>query len=283
MRRRFPTSAQALLNLARHAKQAWLLRRTPVAPTMDLERLPTSASVSGWDLFGPGIEDEWDAVQRAGGGVFAYPNSAGGAGGVCPGERRALYYPARRRRARSVLEVGTHVGASTLYPAMALKTTPRSGRPLRLVTVDRDDVNSATHMPPPDVSGTPRENLASLGCDEFGEFVVARSVDYLPVGGRGEFDVVFQDGDHSARNVYREIPMAVSVLRPGGCLVLHDFLPALRPARPDGRVIPAPYLAVHRLRRAQPGLTVIPLSPLPWMTKLGVRASCLALLARSPR
>lgn len=279
MRRRFPASAPALLNLARNARQAWLLRRAPVAPPMDLGRLPTSASVSRWDLFGAGIEEEWDAVQRVVGEVFAYRDSADG---VCPGERRALYYLARRRRARSVLEVGTHVGASTLYLAMALKAAPPSGRPPRLVTVDREDVNSAGNALPPGVSGTPRANLASLDCDEFVEFVVARSVDYLR-GLPAAFDVVFLDGDHAASNVYREIPMALNVLRPGGCLVLHDFFPALEPVWPDGTVIPGPYLAVQRLRREQPGLTAIPLSPLPWITKMGSRASCLAVLARTER
>lgn len=99
---------------------------------MELGRLPSSASVSGWDLFGAGIEEEWDAVWRVVGGVFAFRNIGDA---VCPGGWRGLYYLTRRRQAQAVLEIGTNVGASTLYLAVALKGGPPTGRPLPLVTV----------------------------------------------------------------------------------------------------------------------------------------------------
>lgn len=43
-----------------------------------------------------------------------------GTGGVNPGDRRAIFYLVRHLRARSVLEIGTHIGASTTHVASAL-------------------------------------------------------------------------------------------------------------------------------------------------------------------
>lgn len=42
-------------------------------------------------------------------------------GGVNPGDRRAIYHLIRSLKPRSVLEIGTHIGVSTLYIALALK------------------------------------------------------------------------------------------------------------------------------------------------------------------
>ena len=48
-------------------------------------------------------------------------------GGVNPGDRRALYYLVHALRPQSLLEVGTHIGASTVFLAEALNAFFRSG------------------------------------------------------------------------------------------------------------------------------------------------------------
>ena len=63
------------------------------------------------------IEHEWNDVGKKT-AVFAIPDKTGG---VNPGDRRAIYYLIRKFRPRSVLEIGTHIGASTVYIAIALK------------------------------------------------------------------------------------------------------------------------------------------------------------------
>src|SRR5688572_2178084 len=50
-------------------------------------------------------------------GTFDIPD---GTGGVNPGDRRAIYYLISALKPGSTLEVGTHIGASTLHIASAL-------------------------------------------------------------------------------------------------------------------------------------------------------------------
>jgi hypothetical protein len=66
----------------------------------------------------------------------------GKTGAINPGDRRALFYLARAFRPAKVLEIATHVGASTMHLATALARGARS-RPPRLVTVDIEDVNGS--------------------------------------------------------------------------------------------------------------------------------------------
>ena len=68
----------------------------------------------------------------------------GKTGGVNPGDRRALWFLIKGFRPQSVLEIGTHVGASTLHIAAALKSNARKEPSIapRLVTVDVEDVNN---------------------------------------------------------------------------------------------------------------------------------------------
>ena len=87
-------------------------------------------------MFSEDIADEWQAAEKAIGEVFEYTNKGYA---VCPGERRALWYLVRRFEPQSVLEIGTHIGGSTLHIAMALKACRHIGA--GLVTVDCDDVN----------------------------------------------------------------------------------------------------------------------------------------------
>ena len=71
--------------------------------------------------------DGWDAS------LTAYIED-GKTGGVNPGDRRLLYQLTRRLKPRNVLEIGTHVGASTMHIAAA--------KPRSITTVDIVDVNA---------------------------------------------------------------------------------------------------------------------------------------------
>jgi predicted O-methyltransferase YrrM len=198
-------------------------------------------------------------------------------GGVNPGDRRALYHLVRRYEPSSVLEIGTHVAASTMSIAAALKRQPRS----RLVTVDIQDVNA------PDgfwhrfgLKRPPDQRMAAMGMADRVTFVNADSLDYLR-NCKETFDLIFLDGDHSATTVYREVPAALALLNDGGVIVLHDLFPRLRPLWSNGAIIPGPELATRRLRKENSGLTVVPLGALAWPTKLGSNVTSLALLARA--
>ena len=61
-------------------------------------------------------------------------------GGVCPGERRAIYHLIAWLKPQRVLEIGTHIGASTLVIAQALAS--HAGPDSTLLTGDVLDVNN---------------------------------------------------------------------------------------------------------------------------------------------
>jgi predicted O-methyltransferase YrrM len=221
---------------------------------------------------------EWAEVERELGALAM----TGRAGGVNPGDRRALYYLVRALKPRSMLEVGTHVGASTAAMACALRrlSATEPGSSFGLSTVDIRDVNAPT-APWRQFGSSypPSEMLQRLGCDQLATFITARSLDYL-ASCHNTYDLIFLDGDHSAAIVYREIPAALRRLRPGGLIVLHDYFPRMQPLWHDGMVSPGPYLATERLRAEGAGLRVLPFGALPWPTKLQSNVTSLALVER---
>jgi predicted O-methyltransferase YrrM len=203
------------------------------------------------------------------------------AGGVNPGDRRALFCLLRGLGAASVLEIGTHVGSSTVAMVAALALGSRLGERLspRLVTVDIVDVNDERTAPWVQLGSThsPRQMIAGMGAEGWVRFVNAPSLEFLH-GNSELFDVVFLDGSHAAKAVYREIAAALGSLEAGGFIVLHDFFPGGMPLWSNGIVIPGPWLAVERLLSEGAPIDVLPLADLPWKTKQGSRMSSLALL-----
>jgi predicted O-methyltransferase YrrM len=204
-------------------------------------------------------------------------------GAVNPGDQRALYSIVRALRPRSVLEVGTHVAASTGIMALALRQNGPlpTGAAARLVTVDLLDVND------PQVGAwkrigcdlSPTQFMRSIKVEDLVTFVTSPATDYLRAG-KEKFDLIFLDGDHSASGVYQEIPAACALLNPNGLIVLHDYFPGLQPLWSDGAVVPGVQLAVERLQAENYPVVVEPLGALPWPTKQGSNVSSLAVLCR---
>lgn len=197
-------------------------------------------------------------------------------GSVNPGDRRALSALVDHLRPNSVLEMGTHTGTSALTMAATLRALDFPGR---IVTVDIMDVNAPNGpwteigMPAP-----PRELAARLGSSQV-DFHVASSLSFLRETDL-KFDLIFLDGDHAASAVYREVPLALRHLLPGGWLLLHDYFPRLQRLWPASELIHGPWLGTERLRREGAALRAIPLGELPWETKHGTRITSLAALAR---
>jgi predicted O-methyltransferase YrrM len=205
-------------------------------------------------------------------------------GAVNPGDQRALYYIARALRPRSILEVGTHVAASTGILALGLRhnAAQSSSAPPRLVTVDIMDVNDPMRGAWKRIGcdQSPSQFVQSIHVEDIVTFVTQPATDYLR-NSREKFDLIFLDGDHSATGVYQEIPAAIALLNPGGLILLHDYFPGLQPLWADGAIVPGPQLAVERLRSEKLSVTVKPLGALPWPTKQGSNVSSLAVLCRA--
>jgi predicted O-methyltransferase YrrM len=189
-----------------------------------------------------------------------------------------LFYLVCALKPQQVLEVGTHIGGSTLYLARALKLASQSGK---VTTVDIADVND------PQTGAwkqfglpmSPSACARRLDCLEQIEFITAPALAFLSQTKR-RFDLIFLDGDHSACAVYREVSASLRILNEGGVILLHDYYPRARPLFPDGVVIPGPCLAMERIRRENQAIEVHPLGALPWETKQGSHMTSLALVAR---
>jgi predicted O-methyltransferase YrrM len=203
------------------------------------------------------------------------------AGGVNPGDRRVIFCLVRHLKPKSFLEVGTHIGASTVHVASAMRMGhPDPGEtPIRLDTVDIRDVNDERTQPWRQFGSThsPRQMTVKLGVDHFVDFHADTSLNYLATCER-TYDMIFLDGDHTGPTVYREIPAALTRLNPGGYILLHDFFPGLKPLWPGGAFAAGPVLATERLAGEGAPIKVLPLGELPWPTKMGSNLTSLALL-----
>jgi len=205
------------------------------------------------------------------------------AGGINPGDRRAVFYLTAVLSPSAVLEIGTHIGASTLCIAEAMGQSQIDTAYNRcFITVDCVDVNSATVRPWLSYGSvsSPAQMIATLGLSDFVRFVTQDSIEFMRSCPQ-KFDLIFLDGSHDASVVYQEIVSSLPLLHPNGLILLHDYFPGLKPLWPRGYMIPGPALAVQRLRREGMPVATLPLGELPWQTKHGSNRTSLALLTRS--
>jgi len=223
------------------------------------------------------IEIEWKELKKRIDPTFDIPDMTGG---VNFGDRKAIYFLIREFKPSSVLEIGTHIGASTLHIASALfENKIKDGKSANLVSVDIADVNDPVSKPwlKYGTNYSPIEMINKMNFEHFVEFVSDTSLHYLN-NCEQKFDFIFLDGDHSAKMVYKEIPIALKFLKKNGIILLHDYFPNLKPLWSNGSVIPGPFLAVERFRAEGAKLVGLPLGELPWSTKLSSKITSLALL-----
>jgi hypothetical protein len=101
-------------------------------------------------------------------------------GAINQGDRRAIYGLIRALKPATLLEIGTHVGSSTLHIAAALRANARDGRPGKLTTVDVIDVNAENGpWARTGMRRSPRQMVDLLGMGEHVSFRVADSIDFL--------------------------------------------------------------------------------------------------------
>lgn len=200
-------------------------------------------------------------------------------GGVNPGDRRALYYLVSALKPENLLEIGTHIGASTVFLA---ETLSRISPSAHMTTVDILDVNAPQGpWKKRGLAMPPRDYLQRLELADRVTFRAMSSTHYLQTSDQ-HFDLIFLDGDHAANTVYNEISWALRLLNKNGVILLHDFYPGTQPLFNDNNIIPGPFMAVDRITRENPHIKAIPLGRLPWETKQGSHATSLALLTCQP-
>jgi predicted O-methyltransferase YrrM len=204
----------------------------------------------------------------------------GKTGGVNPGDRRALFYLVRAFRPARMLEIGTHVGASTLHIVAALMRGGWEQIP-RLVTVDIEDVNDGPHScwRQMGLEKSPKQMVEALNATVEIKFVTDDSRHFFATT-KERFDFIFLDGDHAAETAYEDIVGSLDVVNKNGLIVLHDYFPGGRPLWSDGSGLCGPFTAAEKVRAIGVAIKVIPLGSLPWPTKLGSHVTSLALITR---
>lgn len=123
---------------------------------------------------------------------------------ITPNQGKLLELLARIHRARSILELGTLGGYSTIWLARAL---PPDGR---LVTLERD----------PRYAEVAAANIANAGFEDVVEVRVGPALETLPelhAEGMGPFDLIFIDADKKNYPGYLEWSLKLS--RPGTVIV----------------------------------------------------------------
>lgn len=128
---------------------------------------------------------------------------------VTPNLGKLLHLLARVRGARSILEVGTLGGYSTIWLARAL---PPGGR---LVTLESD----------PRYAEVARGNIDRAGLSDVVELRVGRALETLPrvaAEGRGPFDLTFIDADKANTPDY--FAWALELSRRGSLIVIDNVV-----------------------------------------------------------
>jgi len=165
-------------------------------------------------------QNQWTAVDRYITDLFVPPDPALDGAlqatadadmpliNVAPNQGKLLHVLALAHGARSILEIGTLAGYSTIWLARAL---PPGGR---LLTLEYE----------PKHAGVARANIARAGLESAVEVRLGAGLDLLPeiaANGEGPFDLFFIDADKENYPGYLE--WAIKLSRPGS-VILSDNL-----------------------------------------------------------
>ena len=220
------------------------------------------------------IEEMWHSDHK---GIAALFRDDYTTGSINPGDRQALYYLITALKPLKILEVGTHIGASTLYIARALKNIANDAN---ITTVDILDVNEdQARWKTLGLEMSPRDFANSLGCLDYINFIISSAQSFMKDTDK-RFDFIFLDGDHSSLAVYKEVSIALTLLKPDGVILLHDYYPDAKPLFSDGKIIPGPFRAMDRIKRKNNNICVQPFGELPWPTRPGSNMTNLAVVTR---
>ncbi len=225
-------------------------------------------------LYSPAITENWNQTLELR-KKFEIPDHSLSANS---GDRRAIYHLANGLKYQSVLEIGTHIGASTSHLCLAIKDT---GYP-KLKTLDVENFSDKLKRPWINYNAkySPKEIVTRIDCSHFVTFVVANSFDFMK-NCQEKFDFIFLDGDHRASSVYYEAHLASRLLNKNGMILLHDYFPKNKPLWPNIRISPGPFLAGKRVLAENKRVRILPLGELPWPTKLNSNFTSLAMVVAS--
>ena len=273
-----PKSLYAKIKQVRNSERVETLKLNAVGKIkLDASNLRSSSSVESDNIFKD--KDIWKAFENYEAKIQAL-NIPDLTGGVNIGDRKALFFILNYFKPKSVLEVGTHIGASTVHVASALDYNFKQHKvKSTFSTLDIRDVNCTKDKPwlKFDSPKSPKDLIADLDLSITTGFMSQDSLEYFETT-TDTYDFIFLDGDHSAQTVYKEVPKAIKCLNPNGIILLHDYFKLGDSANPNNNFNSGPYLAIQRHIKEGADIKVIPFGDLPWETKHGSKRTSLALL-----
>lgn len=166
-------------------------------------------------------QEQWSAVDDYFAGLFVPPDAALDSAlqatvdagmpaiSVSPNQGKLLYLLARAHGVRSILEIGTLGGYSTIWLARAL---PPDGH---LITLEID----------PDHATVARTNIGRAGLSEKVEVRLGPAITTLPQlveSGAGPFDLVFIDADKQSTLDY--LKWAFRLTKPGSLIIIDNVV-----------------------------------------------------------
>jgi len=273
-----PDSLYSKIKSLRNSERVETLKLNAVSKIkLDASNLRSASSVNSDDIFSKkAIWKAWESYENKI-EALQIPDLTGG---VNLGDRKALFFIISHFKPKSVLEVGTHIGASTVHVASALDNNfKKHDVKAAFSTLDLRDVNCDAEKPWLKFKSpkSPQELLNELDLGITTKFMSQNSLDYFQTP-QDKYDFIFLDGDHSAQTVYKEVPKALKCLNPNGIILLHDYFKLGDSANPNNNFNSGPYLAMQRHVKEGADIKVMPLGELPWQTKYGSNVTSLALL-----
>lgn len=200
------------------------------------------------------------------------------AGGVNPGDQKAIYFLINKLKPKKILEIGTHIGSSTVAIALAMSNHFDFSQSY-LKTVDVRDVNDENSKPwlLYNSKNSPKKNIKILGLEKLVSFKVSDSINFF-YNEKDKYDFIFLDGSHRADYVYNEISSSLKILNTNGIILLHDYFPFGKKLWNNREPIFGPYEGVKKLCKENPIIKCMPFGNLPWQTKLNSNISSLAII-----
>lgn len=175
-------------------------------------------------------QNQWDSVDEYFNGLFVPSdhalesalNATVEAGmpqiSVAPNQGKLLYLLARSHNTKSILEIGTLAGYSTIWLARGMQAGGR------LVTLEIDPLHAEVA----------RSNIARAGLSQIVEVMLGsahESLAQLVAQNAGPFDLVFIDADKASTPAYIEYSMQLT--RPGSLIIIDNVVRHGQVSNPD--------------------------------------------------
>ncbi len=203
--------------------------------------------------------------------TFNLPENSGG---INIGDQKALYFLTKLYTPTKILELGTHIGCSTINFLMASKKNQNFEN---LTTVDIIDINDEkiSNWKKYCSSFSPKEMSEKINMQNKIIFINDFTANFLKKN-KQKYNLIFIDAGHSFNKAYKDLYLSLNLLENDGVIIMHDIYPSehfkLKKSNLNG-----PYLALKKITRKL-NLKVNLLHSLPWKTKNGGNFTSLGII-----